>query len=79
MARKNLPALGMTRLAESADQQENISNFSLPQSERIVSSSSCWFDFSDVYALNFYHLGKIYGQKGWKGKAIEYYQKFLDL
>ena len=24
-------------------------------------------------------LGKIYEQKGWKGKAIENYEKFLDL
>jgi len=24
-------------------------------------------------------LGKIYEQKGWKGKALEHYQKFLGL
>ena len=24
-------------------------------------------------------LGKIYEEKGWKGKALEHYQKFLDL
>ncbi len=24
-------------------------------------------------------LGKIYEQKGWKGKAIEHFEKFLDL
>jgi len=24
-------------------------------------------------------LGKIYEQKGWKGKAIEHYEKFLSL
>jgi len=24
-------------------------------------------------------LGKIFEQKGWKGKAIEHYEKFLDL
>ena len=47
--------------------------------ERIVSSSSGRSDFGDVYALSFYELGKIYGQKGWKGKAIEHYEKFLDL
>ncbi len=23
--------------------------------------------------------GKIYEEKGWKGKAIEHYEKFLDL
>ena len=24
-------------------------------------------------------LGKIYEEKGWNGKAIEHYEKFLDL
>jgi len=33
----------------------------------------------DIYAKSFYMLGKIYEQKGWKGKAIEHYEKFLDL
>ena len=47
--------------------------------ERIVSSSSGRSDYGDVYALSFYKLGKIYEQKGWKGKAIEHYEKFLDL
>ncbi|TET69202.1 MAG: tetratricopeptide repeat protein [Candidatus Aminicenantes bacterium] len=47
--------------------------------ERIVSSSSGRHDFGDVYALSFYELGKIYEQKGWKGKALEQYEKFLDL
>ena len=47
--------------------------------ERIVSSSSGRNDFGDVYALSFYALGKIYEQKGWKGKALEQYEKFLDL
>jgi len=47
--------------------------------ERIVSSSSGRSDFGDVYAKSFYELGKIYEQKGWKGKAIEQYEKFLDL
>ena len=47
--------------------------------ERITSSSSGRSGFGDVYALSYYALGKIYEQKGWKGKAIEHYQKFLDL
>jgi serine/threonine protein kinase/Tfp pilus assembly protein PilF len=47
--------------------------------ERIISSSSGRFDFGDVYALSFYALGKIYEQKGWKGKALEQYEKFLNL
>ena len=47
--------------------------------ERITSSSSDRLYFGDVYALSFYALGKIYEQKGWKGKALEQYEKFLDL
>ena len=47
--------------------------------ERIVSSSSGRSDFGDVYAKSFYELGKIYEQKVWKGKALEQYEKFLDL
>ena len=45
----------------------------------ITSSSSGRLDFGDVYALSFYALGKIYEQKSLKGKAIEQYEKFLDL
>jgi len=33
----------------------------------------------DIYAKSFYMLGMIYEQKGWKGKVIEHYEKFLDL
>jgi len=47
--------------------------------ERIVSSSSGRSEFGDVYARSYYELGKIYEQKGWKGKSIEHYEKFLDL
>jgi tetratricopeptide (TPR) repeat protein len=32
-----------------------------------------------IYAQSFYYLGKIYQNKGWDGKAIESYLKFLDL
>jgi tetratricopeptide (TPR) repeat protein len=35
--------------------------------------------FGDIYVKSFYKLGKIYEQKGWAGKAIEHYEKFLDL
>jgi hypothetical protein len=28
---------------------------------------------------HFYMLGKIFEKKGWKGKAIDQYEKFLDL
>ena len=32
-----------------------------------------------VNPRNYYRLAKLYEQKGWKGKAIENYQKFLSL
>jgi tetratricopeptide (TPR) repeat protein len=47
--------------------------------EKITSTSVDRYSYGDVYALSFYELGKIYEQKGWKGKAIEQYGKFLDL
>jgi len=37
------------------------------------------FECGDLYVKSFYRLGKSYEQKGWKGKAIEHYEKFLDL
>ena len=33
----------------------------------------------NIYAKSFYMLGKISEQRGWSGKAIENYEKFLDL
>ena len=32
-----------------------------------------------IYPKNYYKLAKLYEQKGWKGKAIKHYEKFLDL
>jgi len=33
----------------------------------------------DIYTKSFYMLGKIYEQQGNSAKAIEHYEKFLDL
>jgi len=49
------------------------------QYERILASNAGRFDYGDIYALSYYKLGGIYQQKDWKGKAIEHYEKFLDL
>jgi tetratricopeptide (TPR) repeat protein len=65
-------------LAKAYNSSENVDK-AQAEYERIISSSSGWSYFGDVYALSFYELGKIYEQKGWKGKAIEHYEKFLDL
>ena len=32
-----------------------------------------------IYAKSFYFLAKIYQKKGWEGKAIEHFEKFLNL
>jgi tetratricopeptide (TPR) repeat protein len=47
--------------------------------EKITSGLVGRLSYGDVYARSFYELGKIYEQKGWKGKAIENYEKFLEL
>jgi len=47
--------------------------------ERITSLTTGRIGDGDVYAKSFYMLGKIYEQKGWKSKAIEHYEIFLDL
>ena len=35
--------------------------------------------YGDVYALSFYRLGSSYETEGLKDRAIEYYEKFLDI
>jgi len=49
------------------------------QYKKIISLTTGRIFYGDIYAKSFYMLGKIYEQKGWKGKAIEHYEKFLDL
>ena len=47
--------------------------------ERIVSHTTGRLLWGDLYAKSFYMLGKIHEQQGQKNKAIEHYEKFLDL
>jgi len=47
--------------------------------QRILSLTTGRVYYGDIYAKSFYMLGRIYEEKGWKGKAIENYEKFLDL
>jgi len=47
--------------------------------ERIISMTTGRAYFEDIYAKSFYMLGKIYEEKDRKEKAIEHYERFLDL
>ena len=49
------------------------------QYEKIISLTYGRHYYGDIYARSFFILGKIFEQKGKKGKAVEFYQKFLDL
>ena len=47
--------------------------------DRITTLKSGRFEYSDIYAKSFYMIGKIYEQQGKKAKAIEHYERFLQL
>jgi tetratricopeptide (TPR) repeat protein len=47
--------------------------------EKIISLTTGRLQYGDIYAISFYMLGKIYQEKGWAGKAIDHYEKFLNL
>jgi tetratricopeptide (TPR) repeat protein len=65
-------------LASAYIQLGNLEN-ALAEYQRITALTTGRLPFGDVYAKSFYMLGRIYEQKGLKGKAIEHYEKFLDL
>jgi len=47
--------------------------------EKIGSMTTGKLFYGDISVRSLYMLGKICEQKGWPGKAIEHYEKFLDL
>lgn len=47
--------------------------------EKIISLTTGRLWWGDFYVKGFCMRGKIYEQKGWTGKAIENYEKFLSL
>jgi len=49
------------------------------QFEKITSLTTGRLKWGDLYAKSFYWLGKIYQNKGWTGKAVESYKKFLEI
>jgi serine/threonine protein kinase len=47
--------------------------------DEITRLTSGRLQWGDLYAKSFYMLGKIAEQRGWPGKAIEHYEKFLEV
>jgi len=47
--------------------------------EKITKLTTGRFWFGNIYARSFYHLAKIFQQIGWEGKAIDYYEQFLNI
>jgi tetratricopeptide (TPR) repeat protein len=47
--------------------------------KRIISLRTGRFEYGDIYTKSFYMLGKIYEEQDDKVKAIEHYEKFLEL
>ena len=54
-------------------------NLALSEYKRITSLTMGRLERGDIYAKSFYMLGKIYEELGGPAKAIENYEKFLDL
>ena len=51
----------------------------IEQFEKIQALTVGRLFFGDIYAKSYYTMGKIFEQKAWRGKAIECFEKFLDL
>ena len=51
----------------------------LQEYKRIVHLSFGRLRFGDIYSKSFYWIAKIYQKKGWDGKAIENFEKFILL
>lgn len=54
-------------------------NKAINEYEKIADLSTGRLRWGDKYARSFYWMGKIYQQLGNKIKAIEHYQKFLEI
>jgi len=47
--------------------------------KKIISLTTGRLRWGDIYVKSFYWLGKICQRKGWEGKAIEHYERFIQL
>jgi serine/threonine protein kinase/Flp pilus assembly protein TadD len=68
----------MDTLARAYELAGNLDN-AAETYHKITELNTGRLNYGDVYACSFYRLGKIYEQKGERARAIESYQKFLDL
>jgi len=63
----------------SAYYQNGDFNKAINEYEKIAGLSTGRLRWGDKYSQSFYWMGKIYQQQGNKKKAVEYYQKFLEI
>jgi serine/threonine protein kinase/lipopolysaccharide biosynthesis regulator YciM len=71
-------ALVIESLASAYFKKRDLDNAQV-EYEKILSLTEGRAAFGDIYAKSFYMLGKIFEQQGDTAKAIEHYEKFLDL
>lgn len=77
-AQNNEHALFIDALASAYFKFEDLEK-AQKEYERIIFLTIARLYYGDIYAKSYYTLGKIFEQKGWEGKAIEHYEKFLEL
>lgn len=65
-------------LSEAYRRSEDLEN-AQGQYEEITRLTSGRLLWGDLCAKSFYMLGKISEQRGWPGKAMDYYEKFLEV
>jgi tetratricopeptide (TPR) repeat protein len=73
----NLPSL--KDVIPRAYMQKGDIDGAIAEYERIVTFDSEKPDYHLIHPRYHYKLAKLYEKKGWEGKAIEQYEKFLDL
>jgi tetratricopeptide (TPR) repeat protein len=72
------PTLILEALAEAYEGMGNIGR-AQETYERISKATSKRLFLGDIYARSFYRLGRIFEEQGKRDRAIEHYEKFLEL
>jgi len=72
------PAYFIEPLARAYYESEDLEK-AQTEYEKIAHLTLGRLEHGDIYAQSFSMLGRIFEQTGWKGKAIENYEKFLEL